>query len=283
MKSTGAWGKLGEDRGLAVGERPDPENKKYEERSYRHLLPSRDLVSFEVRVKETDLYIKAKQNLRELAYQSVLRYRYQLEQYLRDHPNFYRSLVPLPTDKFAPPLIQEMIRATQCAGVGPMAAVAGAMAEAVGLDLLRESPEVIVENGGDIFLHCQREVKVGIFAGDSPLSFRVGLMVPAREHPWGVCTSSGTVGPSLSFGKADAVCVLAPSASLADAAATAVGNLVRSPQDIERGLEKAQTIEGLTGVVIVLGDKLAAWGQVELTEIEAQSRRKRDWNNGMVE
>jgi len=176
-----------------------------------------------------------------------------------------------------------MIRATQCAGVGPMAAVAGAMAEAVGKDLLRESPEVIVENGGDLFLRSLKGMKVGIYAGDSPLSFRLGLMVPAREHPWGICTSSGTVGPSLSFGKADAVCVLASSASLADAAATAVGNLVRSPQDLERGLEKAQTIEGLTGVVIILGKKLAAWGPIELTEIEAQGRSKRKWGGGRVE
>lgn len=148
-----------------------------------------------------------------------------------------------------------------------MAAVAGAMAESVGRDLLPESPEVIVENGGDIFLLSEKEVRVGIFAHTSPLSFRVGLRISAARQGWGVCTSSGTVGPSLSLGRADAVCILSPSAALADAAATAVGNLVRSPSDVSRGLEKAQTIPGLTGVVIIIGDKLGAWGGVQLIEI----------------
>ena len=132
---------------------------------------------------------------------------------------------------------------------------------------MKESPEVIVENGGDIFLRSSKDVTVGIFAGASPLSFRIGLRLPGADHPRGVCTSSGTVGPSLSFGRADAVCVLAPSAALADAAATAAGNVVRSALDLEKGLAKAQAIEGLTGVVIILGDKLAAWGEIELTKI----------------
>jgi ApbE superfamily uncharacterized protein (UPF0280 family) len=225
------------------------------------------LVSFQVQVKETDLFIRAKQELRDSAYQSVLRYRYQLEQYILSRPEFFRSLVPLGEDDLAPPIARRMIWAAQRSGVGPMAAVAGAMAEAVGQDLLRESPEVIVENGGDIFLRSSKEVTVGIFAGASSLSFRIGLRLAAAEHPWGICTSSGTVGPSLSFGRADAVCVVAPSAALADAAATAAGNLVQTRLDLERGLAKVRSIEGLTGAVIILGDRLAAWGQIQLTEI----------------
>jgi hypothetical protein len=239
----------------------------YQERSYRNLLSDHGLVSFQVAVKETDLYIKASHDLREMARRAVIRHRFQLEQYISQHPEFFRSLVPLRTDEFAPPIVRDMIRAAQCAGVGPMAAVAGAMAESVGKDLWAASAEVIVENGGDIFIHSARELQVGIFAGSSPLSFRVGLRIPAANHGWGVCTSSGTVGPSLSFGRADAVCVLSLSASLADAAATAVGNVVSSSADLPRGLEKAKTIAGLMGVVIIMGDKLGAWGEVELTEI----------------
>ncbi len=258
---------MGEDKTLAVEEGPTEQGTGYRERTYRNLLLEQGLVSFQVQVKETDLYIRATQNLREPAYQSILRYRYQLEQYILGHPEFFHSLIPLGDDEFAPPIVRRMIWAARCAGVGPMAAVAGAIAEAVGQDLLRESPEVIVENGGDIFLRSSKEVNVGIFAGPSPLSLRIGLRVPGAEHPQGVCTSSATVGPSLSFGRADAVCVLAASAALADGAATAVGNLVRSPLDLERGLEKARSIEGLTGVVIILGEKMAAWGQIQLTEI----------------
>ncbi len=244
---------------------------EYRERKYRNLLLGQDLVSFEVQVKETDLFIRARRDLRETAYQSILRYRFQLEQYILDRPEFVRSLVPLEDDEFAPPIVRRMLWAGRLAGVGPMASVAGAMAEAVGQDLLRESSEVMVENGGDIFLRSTEEVKVGIFAGSSPLSLRVGLRIQGSEQPRGVCTSSGTVGPSLSFGVADAVCVLARSAALADAAATAVGNLIGSPADLENGLAKAQALEGVSGVVIILGEKLAAWGDVELLELKGQA------------
>jgi ApbE superfamily uncharacterized protein (UPF0280 family) len=251
-----------------VGEKPVDQRAAFQERKYRNLLLDQRLTYFQVQVKETDLYLRASRDLSEKARQSILRHRYHIERYILGHPDFLRSLTPVPPDEFAPPIVRRMIRAGQTAGVGPMAAVAGAMAEAVGQDLLEESPEVMVENGGDIFLACSRETRVGIFAGNSPLSLRIGLVVPAGGHPWGVCTSSGTVGPSLSFGRADAVCILSPSASLADAAATAVGNLVRTPGDLEKGLEKAGMIEGVSGAVIILGEKLAAWGEIELTEIK---------------
>jgi ApbE superfamily uncharacterized protein (UPF0280 family) len=251
-----------------VGEKPVDQRTAYRERKYRNLLLDQRLTSFQVRVKETDLYLRATRDLSENARQSVLLHRYHIEGYILGHPDFLRSLTPVPPDEFAPPIVRRMIRAGQTAGVGPMAAVAGAMAEAVGEDLLGESPEIMVENGGDIFLACSRETRVGIFAGNSPLSLRVGLVVPAAGHPWGVCTSSGTVGPSLSFGRADAVCILSPSASLADAAATAVGNLVGTPGDLEKGLQKAKAIEGVSGAVIILGEKLAAWGEIKLVEIK---------------
>ncbi|MDO8957884.1 MAG: UPF0280 family protein, partial [Deltaproteobacteria bacterium] len=131
--------------------RSDGKIRGYQERNYRNLLLDQGLISFQVKVKETDLYIRAAQDLQQSAFQSILRYRYQLEKYISQHPEFFRSMVPLATDEFAPPIVKEMIRAAQLAGVGPMAAVAGAMAESVGQDLLQESPEVIVENGGDIF------------------------------------------------------------------------------------------------------------------------------------
>jgi hypothetical protein len=149
-----------------------------------------------------------------------------------------------------------------------MAAVAGAMAEFVGRDLLPESPEVIVENGGDLFLLSARELKIAIFAGPSPLSMQVGVRVSGAAKGMGVCTSSGTVGPSLSFGRADAACILAPSAALADAAATAVGNAVKSPADLAAGLDRARAIEGVIGAVVVIGGKMGAWGQLELFEMQ---------------
>jgi ApbE superfamily uncharacterized protein (UPF0280 family) len=239
----------------------------YEERTYRNLVKSDDLVKFEVTVKETDLLVRAESNLFNEARELVLKYRHQLETYITMNPEFQRSLTPLPEDSHAPELVREMIRVSQLARVGPMAAVAGGMAEWVSKGLLKLSKEVITENGGDIFLSTARECTIGIYAGQSPLSLKIGIVIRPEESPLGVCTSSGTVGPSLSFGKADAVCVLSKSAALADAAATAVGNIVQEKKDIELGLERGKQIEGVFGVLIIVGEKMGVWGNIKLTEL----------------
>ncbi|MGB9630348.1 MAG: UPF0280 family protein, partial [Thermodesulfobacteriota bacterium] len=148
----------------------------YERRTYRNLIKGDDLFKFEVIVKETDLLIRAERDLFREARDSVLNYREQIENYISFHPQFLTSLVPIPQDPYAPPIIQEMIRTSQLAHVGPMASVAGAIAESVSKDLLRFSKEVIVENGGDIHLVTQKERTVGIYAGASPLSLKVGII-----------------------------------------------------------------------------------------------------------
>ena len=148
-----------------------------------------------------------------------------------------------------------------------MASVAGAIAEFVGYELLALSPEIIIENGGDIFLKSLRNRMIGIYAGKSPLTGRIGLEISGEETPLGICTSSGTVGHSLSYGKADAVIALSPSAILADAAATAIGNLITQPSDIPKGIELAKGIEGLRGVIIIKDDRMGLWGEVKLSQI----------------
>jgi ApbE superfamily uncharacterized protein (UPF0280 family) len=148
-----------------------------------------------------------------------------------------------------------------------MAAVAGAIAESVSKDLLQFSKEVIIENGGDIYLSTSKERTIGIYAGDSPLSLKIGIVIDSEETPLGVCTSSGTLGHSLSFGKADAVSVLSKSAALADAVATAVGNIVKEKKDIELGLGRGREIEGALGILIIVGEKMGVWGDVRLTRL----------------
>jgi ApbE superfamily uncharacterized protein (UPF0280 family) len=239
----------------------------YEERTYRNSVKTDDLVNFEVIVKETDLLVRAERDLFRETRESILKYRHQLETYITVRPEFVRSLVPLPEDPYAPEMVKEMIRVSCLAAVGPMAAVAGAMAEFVSKDLLKVSKEAIVENGGDIYLATLRERTIGIYAGDSPLSMKLGIVVSPEDSPLGICTSSGTVGPSLSFGRADAVCILSKSAALADAAATAVGNVVRERRDIERGLEKGEEIEGVLGTLIILGERMGVWGNIRLAQL----------------
>jgi ApbE superfamily uncharacterized protein (UPF0280 family) len=234
------------------------------ERTYRRFINDRIYSRYTVKISETDLYILTDSDLHETAYHSALGCRAQIEEYIRYHPEFKTSLIPLPIDDLAPEIIKEMLEAAKTAGVGPMASVAGAIAEHVGKDLLAYSLNVIVENGGDIYLNIKDDISIGIFAGDSPLSGRIALRITAAETPLGVCTSSGTVGHSLSFGVADAVCIKSESAALADAAATSVGNLIRKKSDVKKGLDRAMAIKGVLGVLIVTGDTLAIQGSMEL-------------------
>jgi len=202
------------------------------------------------------------------AHRLVLKYRDGIEKYIACHPDFLTSLEPVEVEAQAPKIVRAMADAAGLCGVGPMAAVAGAIAEFVGQELLEFSPEVIVENGGDIYLKSLRRRTIGVFAGESPLTGKLGLQIEPEDTPLGICTSSGTVGHSLSFGKADAVIVLAGSAILADAAATAIGNRVSEVADIEKGIEFAQGIGRLKGVVIIKDDRLGVWGEVKLVPTE---------------
>lgn len=236
----------------------------YQPRTYRHWIKSQDLVAFNVVVKETDLYIRAAIDLKRKALKLVLKYRDTLERYIEHHPLFLTTLKPIPIDEDAPIIIKSMAEAADKVGVGPMAAVAGAIAEFVGKELLDFSPEVIVENGGDIFLKSLKTRLVGIYAGDSPLTGKIGFEIEAQDTPIGISTSSGTVGHSLSFGKADAVVTICRSSPLADAAATAIGNLIMSPRDIERGIEFAKGIDDLHGIIIIKDDQMGVWGNIKL-------------------
>jgi len=234
------------------------------DRTYRNFVTNLIYSRFTVKISETDLYVLTDSDLRETAYLTALGYRAQIEEYIRYHPEFKTSLIPIPVDNLAPDIIKAMLEAAKAAAVGPMASVAGAIAEHVGRDLMACSSNVIVENGGDIYLNIKDDISIGIFAGDSPLSSRIALRVAAADTPLGVCTSSGTVGHSLSFGIADAVCIKSQSATLADAAATSVANLIRKKSDVKKGLDRAMAIKGVLGVLIVTGDTLAVQGSMEL-------------------
>ena len=237
----------------------------YQPRYYRDWSKDRDLVSFNVVVKETDLYIRARKNYGDKAFEIVQRQRAALENYIACHPGFLTALVPFPVSADAPAIARSMEEAAEKVNVGPMAAVAGAFAEFVGKDLLKFSSEIIVENGGDIFLKTAKSRLVGVYAGEnSPLTGKIALKIEPADTPLGICTSSGTVGHSLSFGKSDAVVVLAPSAALADAAATAIGNIVKAETDIEIALEFARGVSGLVGVAVIINDKMGVWGKVNL-------------------
>ncbi len=235
----------------------------YEPRVYRKTAESPDLVGFSVSAAETDLYIQAENRLVAEAREATRQARAQVEKQISRQPEFATSLNPLPAPSNAPAVVASMVRAAAHAGTGPMAAVAGAIAEYVGERLLAHSRQVIVENGGDIFLATRVPRIVAIRAGKSSLSGHIGLVI-AGGVKLGVCTSSGRVGHSLSAGRADAVVVVAEDAALADAVATAAANRVSGAQDCQSAVTWAAELGDIIGVVVICGETLAAWGEIEL-------------------
>ncbi len=240
----------------------------FQPRNYRLWVNTPALASYTVPIKETDLYMRTTENFYPVAFQVVKEHREALERYISSHPFFVASFEPVAIEDSAPLIVRDMACAAALAGVGPMAAVAGAISQLVGQELSRVSDEVIVENGGDNYLRSSKERVVAIYAGSSPLSGKVGLRFMPSDMPLGICTSSGTVGPSISLGKADAVVIVSRSAALADAAATAVGNTVKSANDIPAALELASVIHGVTGAVVILGDKIGVWGKLEICRLD---------------
>jgi ApbE superfamily uncharacterized protein (UPF0280 family) len=250
-------------------DRPAPDS--YRKRCYRNMAVTSDLKSFTVRVKETDLQIHAEKPLETVTRDRILVYRGHIEGYIAQYPEFAQTLRSWPLCGPAPAIVHDMITAGTAAGVGPMAAVAGAIAQRVGNDLLAHTRQVIVENGGDVFVQTEHPVTLAIFAGTSPLSLKVGLEIDPTSHALGVCTSSATVGHSLSFGQADAVCVVSASCALADAAATAIGNRVKQAADIAPAISFGQQINGVSGIVIIIGEAIGAWGQISLVPVSGKT------------
>ncbi len=225
-------------------------------------------------VGDTDLWIAAAEIPVGEVTALVGRIRADLARLCTEFPPFLASLAPVDVPSGLRPgaVARAMLAASRAAEVGPMAAVAGAIAEEVCRRLARVQDDVVVENGGDIFMISRVPRTVAVYAGDSPLSMRLGVRLAAAQFPCGVCTSSGTVGPSLSFGNADAALVVASSGALADAVATALGNRVVTAGDLECAVSWATTIPGVSAALAVAGDALAAKGALQVAWIEEEGR-----------
>jgi ApbE superfamily uncharacterized protein (UPF0280 family) len=239
----------------------------YEPRGYRQTMRPTGLVRFTVVVEETDLMVMAERDLSGPAIKLIRDARSVLSDHIARHPEFGESFDPLPTPlgEELSPLVEQMYRAGRAAGTGPMAAVAGAVAQYVGEGLLDFSDEVIVENGGDIYIASQTPRVVSIYAGQSILNMKVGLRVGAGNH--GVCTSAGTVGHSHSDGAADSAVAVSADTALADAVATELGNRVRSAADIQAALEWVRDIDGIVHAAIVVDDAFGTWGALEVVPV----------------
>lgn len=226
---------------------------------------------YELSYKQAMLVVFTKENHQKKA-QRELEKRYSLlEKYIEKNQDFKISYEPIRQDPEAPGIVRKMIDASAKANVGPMAAVAGTMAEEIRDFLLSENEkEVIVENGGDFSYSVEKPFLIGLYAGDSPFSNRLGLKIKESTE-MGVCTSSATVGHSVSFGDADAVIALAKSTPLADACATAIGNVVEGENGVKKGIDFASEIDGLKGLIIIRGQELGTGGHLpELVRVKAK-------------
>lgn len=238
----------------------------YEPRFYRewtggHL--KQPLKKFNITQQESDLDLYVTNDVNG-AEETLADCRRILIAHIEKEPAFKDSLVPIAVKTDDPPMIQKMKEAALLAGVGPMAAVAGMVAEIVGKQLAKDNPDVIVENGGDLYLSLATTRRVLIYAGLSPLSNRLALEIKPENTPLGICTSSGTFGHSLSFGKADAVVILSQDPALADAVATATANRVQTVEDLQAAVQYASKISGILGAVAIKDDSMAAWGDLNL-------------------
>ncbi|MFH2058379.1 MAG: UPF0280 family protein [Pseudomonadota bacterium] len=233
----------------------------FENRTYRRHHTKKGLVAFDITVKETNLNIQADYDLSTEAIKTVLECRNTLETYIKLHPKFLTSLDPLPLPNFVPTMIQEMIIAGQMANVGPMAAVAGMVAQYTGLHLLSKTDQILVENGGDIFVKSDTKTIFTIYAKNSPFSMTCGIEVKKQKNSYGICTSSGTLGHSKSFGKADAAMVFSNSCPLADAVATALGNRIKKARDIQAAIDWGKQIKGIRGIVVIKAENIGFWGE----------------------
>ncbi len=245
---------------------------EYKERTYRNRhFASERRCSFTVSYKKSDLWIGVdcdsfRNDMEQYCVPQLKELWNAMETYLSTDAAYARSLVPYHPTASAPDIFKRMSAVADITGIGPMSAVAGACSEYVATKLKERygCREIIVENGGDIYAEFAHDTDVAVFAGSSPLSERVGFSIPATLSPIGICTSSGTIGPSLSFGKADAMMIVCRDVLLADSYATAFANKIKIAEDIEPVMHEIEQLPAIIGAIAIKDDKMGIIGKLQM-------------------
>ena len=213
-------------------------------------------------VKETIVTVIAEENYHDVCLGSIRRSREDLERHILEDPFFKVTFEPYDCPKGSPLIVRRMSEATAKVGVGPMAAVAGTIAWIAVEDMSSAGASyAIVDNGGDIALINDKTAVIGIYAGQSPIK-GLGLEIPPRQKILGICTSSATVGPSISLGNSDAALIVSEDVSLADAAATALGNRIVDKESLETAFDFLKGVPEVTGAIGIIGDRMATYGHL---------------------
>ncbi len=242
---------------------------RYSDReTYRKRINAKDLVFYRVSHRETDLFIGSKIDLSEPILKSIKIFRTELDEHIENNPEFHSSLIPVGYNSPNDGMIKRMCVAAEKAGVGPMAAVAGAFCQTAFEAVKDLTDTLIVENGGDLLIWSKLPRTVALYAGDSPLSMKLGLSLKSADPPLGICASAGTFGHSLSFGYADMALCVSSDVLLADACATRLGNMVKQKSDLKPAAEKIFSVPGIIGAATIMGDAMSAIGDIELKPID---------------
>ena len=236
-------------------------------RSYRErCVPREHERTFQIMVEETDLRVTCAEDLSLPMLELVTELRGQIKAWIRLQPEFRTSLEPVAVPPGAPEIVRRMAAGAESAGVGPFAAVAGTVAHMVAERFAGRSPDLIVENGGDIYIYSRRERIVGLLP--DPAGEAIGVRVLPEDCPVSLCASSAHIGHSLSLGKGDLAVVRATDGALADACATALCNMLREGKDVERAVRRAERMRdmGVQGVFLQCAERIGIWGKMELAE-----------------
>ncbi len=235
----------------------------YEERYYRTYIEAEKTSSFNITIYESDLQIYTDGQLQVALEEELKMIRKTIETYVIACPEFIKSLVPISIKKNDPVIIKHMKEASKKLSVGPMATVAGAVSHYLGEKFYDGTNELIIENGGDLFVYSKEHKTILLHGGPNATVKNLSIKIDKSLLPIGVCTSSGKVGHSLSFGNCDAVTVLSKDTLVADAAATALGNLLKDKKDINSVLQYSKTFKEISGVIAIVDDQMGAWGAFE--------------------
>ena len=243
----------------------------FEPRTYRNSFSKERFQSFVVQYGEADLWIGVdpdsfQETMAAVALSVLTRSHDELSAYIGEEPFFRKSLKACPVTEPAPETVRQMAAAGALASIGPMAARAGVFAGLVGNALLEKFAigELIVECGGDLFLKLQDSLIVSIFAGESDVSGMIGLEIPGGPTPIGIGTGAGSKGSPMNYGKADAMMIVARETALAGAFAVALGNLIKSPNEVDKVLKRTEVISEIEAAVLVMDDQIGLRGEFEL-------------------
>jgi len=227
--------------------------KKY--RDYRGRQNQQEIV-----YKNADILLTSETVFpRQTVLSALKEYYSQVETYVQEHPEFQASLSPVAAYPQAPQIIQDMSAASFLSTIGPFSAVAGAIAHYVGMALLPQCRQLIIENGGDLFLKIDSPKRIGLYAGEGSWVNNLYIEAGPSSTPFGIAASSGTMGHSLSLGNADLVIVAAESAIIADTFVTILCNRIKTRQDIHPVMECYKANPVIRGIGICLDEEMYVW------------------------